>query len=137
MTSKDEPITMDYEDNFEASQCYDEEEDVAVQQHQLAIAPGSEVDENVMVQVKQIFYDEFCPIYQKAREGRSQMLDKNIYRRYVNTVRTYPMLPKDDRDPYRRSIHNNFEIGHGVEGDNLYHDGKKVAVYECFFDIIK
>jgi hypothetical protein len=43
MTSKDEPITMDYEDNFEASQCYDEEEDVAVQQHQLAIALGSEV----------------------------------------------------------------------------------------------
>jgi hypothetical protein len=60
---------MEYEANFEASQCYDEEEDVDVQQHHLAIDPGSEVDENVMVQVKQIFYDEFRPIYQKAREG--------------------------------------------------------------------
>jgi hypothetical protein len=63
------------------------------------------------------------------------MLD--IYSRYINIVRTYPMLPKDDRDPYRKSIHNKFEIGHGVERDNLYRNGKKVAVYECFFYIIK
>ncbi len=136
-TSKGETITMEYEDNFKASQHYDEEEDVAMQHHQLAIAPGSEVDESVMVQMKQIFYDEFHPIYQKAREGCSQMLDKNIYSRYINIVRTYPMLPKDDRDPYRKSMYNKFEVGHDVEGDNLYHIGKKVAVYERFFKIIK
>jgi hypothetical protein len=137
ITSKDKPITMEYEDNFEASQYYDEEKDVAVQQHQLAIAPSSEVDENVMVQVKQTFYNEFRPIYLIAREGCSQMLDRNVYSRYVNIVKTYPILPKDDRDPYRKNIYNKIEIGHGVEGDNLHHNGEKVAVYECFFDIIK
>ena len=115
----------------------DEEENVEPQQHHYTIAPGSEVDENVMMQVKRFFYDEFYHIYQKAREGHSQMVDSNIYRRYVNIVRTFPMLPKDDRDPYRKSIYNKFEIGHGVEGDNLYRDGKKVAVYERFYDIIK
>jgi hypothetical protein len=99
ITSKDKHVTMEYEDTFEASPHYDEEEDVDVQQHHLAISPGSKVDENVMVQVKQIFYDEFCPIYQKAREACSQMLDKNVYSRFVNIVRMYPMLPKDDRDP--------------------------------------
>jgi hypothetical protein len=96
-----------------------------VQQHQYAIAPGSEVDENVMVHVKQIFYDEFHPIYQKAREGHSQMLDKNIYIRYIYIVRMYPMLPKNDRDPHRKSINKKFEKGHGVEGDNLYREGEK------------
>jgi hypothetical protein len=99
-----------WEDNFEASQCNDEEENVEPQQHHYTIAPGSEVDKNVMAHVKHIFYEEFCPIYQKAREGHSQMVDKNVYNRYVNIVRTYPMLPKDDRDPYRKSIYNKFEI---------------------------
>jgi hypothetical protein len=47
------------------------------------------------------------------------------------------MLPKDDKDPYKKSIYNKFEIGHGVEGDNLYQDGEKVAMYKRFFDIIK
>jgi hypothetical protein len=74
--SKDEPALMDYEDNFEASQHNDEEVNVEQQQLHYIIAPGSEVDENVMAHVEQIFYEEFRPIYEKAREGRSQMVDK-------------------------------------------------------------
>ena len=76
----DEIITEDYVDNFDATKHNDEvEDDVVLLQHQYAIAPGSEVDVDVMVHVKEIFYKEFFPIFEKARAGHSQMLDKQIY----------------------------------------------------------
>ncbi len=115
VNATDEPITKDYDSNFDATKNNDEVEDVVVQQHHYVISPGSEVDVDVMVHVKEMFHNVVYPIFEKARAGHSQMLDELIYNKYVHIVRTYPMLPIDDKDPY-----TNFEIGHGVEGDNLY-----------------